>query len=322
MTSSISVALGTFNSARFIDEQLDSILSQTTVPDELVVADDGSNDDTLDRVERAVRGHGIELRILAGEGGLGVTRNFQRAVAATTGDVVVLCDHDDVWHPDRIAAVEPAFRRDPELLLLHSDARLVDAEGRPLGYSLFESLGVGAAELDGIASGRAFELYLRRNLVTGAATAFRRRLLETALPFPDEWVHDEWLAIIAAATGVVAVSPEELLDYRQHGANAIGVNRPTLRYRLHRMFRERGDRYRELAVRAERLVDRLERLDVDSSKLERARWKAEFERRRAAYPDGRLARIPKLIRADAHGAYRALSSQGRLDLLRDLLQPA
>jgi glycosyltransferase involved in cell wall biosynthesis len=323
VTSSISVALTTFNSARFIDEQLSSILAQSRRPDELVVADDGSSDDTLERIRRAVPADaGIALRILDGGGGLGVTRNFERAVVAASGDVVILCDHDDVWHPDRVSRAEHAFAADPSLLLVNSDARLVDADGEPLGYSLFASLGVGTEELDAVADGRAFEVYLRRNLVTGATTAFRRELLIDAAPFPVEWVHDEWLAMIAAATGRVATLPEELLEYRQHGANTIGVNRPTLGYRVRRMLAPRGDRYRELAARSQRLVERLEQLDVAPELVELARWKLEFERQRAAYPGRRLSRIGAIGRANRRGAYRELSSQGRLDILRDLMQPA
>src|SRR4030095_7340214 len=106
------------------------------------------------------------------------------------------------------------FEARPELLLLHSDASLVDAELAPLGNTLFHALEVQRAELEAIAQGRAFDVFLRRNLVTGATTVFRRSLLDAALPFSDAWVHDEWLAAIAAATACVGGAPEPAIDYR------------------------------------------------------------------------------------------------------------
>ncbi|WP_240655992.1 hypothetical protein [Paraburkholderia phosphatilytica] len=73
----------------------------------------------------------------------------------------------------------------------------------------------------------SFEVCCRRNLVTGTTAAFCRELLALALPLPLEWVHDEWRAACAAAWKTVAMLPDRLTLYRQHGRNAIGV--PTSR---------------------------------------------------------------------------------------------
>ncbi len=324
MSPSVSVALCTYNGARFIEQQVRSILDQTLRPAEIVVGDDGSTDDTLARIRDLVDrdGSGVSLVVLPVGDRLGVTGNFERTVSACTGELIALSDHDDVWHPDRLAAAVPAFETDPGLLFQHADARLVDADGDPLGVSLFEGLTVSAAERAALDGGRAFEAYVRRNLATGATVLFRRELLQAAVPFPVEWVHDEWLAIIAAATGRVQLLDEPLIDYRQHGANQIGVTAPTLRYRVGRMLEPRGDRYATLAARARRLVERLEQLGVADATLRLARDKAAFETARAAYPVSRVRRLPRVLRAWRAGSYARLSSQGTLDVARDLLQPA
>jgi len=321
---SVSVALATYNGEQFVAEQLRSILTQSLVPDEVVVADDGSSDGTL-RIVREVFAReapdGVTLRILEADGRQGVTRNFERALMAATGDFIALSDQDDIWHVDRIARAVESFERDPRLLLQHADARLIDRSGVYLGHGLLEALYVSAEERAAIAEGRAFESYIRRNLVTGATVVLRRQLLGYAAPFPPEWVHDEWLAIIAAAIGRVELLDEPVIDYRQHGSNAIGVTVPTLRYRIGRMLQPRGDRYRQMAVRSRTLVERLESIRAPERTIVRAREKARFEEIRAALPALRVGRVPAVLSEQRRGSYRLLSSQGNIDVLRDILQP-
>lgn len=322
---STSVALCTFDGARFVEEQVRSILTQDPPPQELVVSDDGSRDGTLDIVRRvAQESWPTIVTVLEGDRPLGVTRNFQRAVSATDGDVVALSDQDDVWHPGRLATLGARFAAEPDLVLLHTDADLVDAEGAPLGRTLFESLEVSPQELEAERQGHAFDAFLRRNLVTGATVVFRRSLLDIALPFPEPWVHDEWLAAIAAATGRVDVETRPTIDYRQHGGNQIGVGAPTLRRKIGRVLEPRADRNQLLARRFAVLADRLATLGdlVRPGYLDAARAKAGFEATRAAMPDNRLARALPVLRLARTGQYQRYASRGAADVLRDLVQPA
>lgn len=322
MPLSVSVALCTYNGAAFVETQVRSILAQQLLPAEVVLADDGSTDDTVALVRSLFAGQSAVLlvELPAGER-LGVTRNFERAAEACTADLIALCDQDDVWHPDKLSAAVSSFDH-AALDLQNTDARLIDEHGAPLGRTLFESLLVSEADRAQVAAGAAFATYLRRNLVTGATVLFRRSLLQRALPFPPEWVHDEWLAIIAAATGEVELLDAPLIDYRQHSANQIGVAAPTLRRRFGRMLEPRGTRYVDLAVRAGQLVERLEQLDAPAGAIELAREKLRFETVRAGYPRGRLARVRQVLQEYRTGSYGTLSSQRGLDVARDILQPA
>lgn len=331
MAIGVSVALCTFNGARFVPEQLGSILGQDRAPSELVVCDDGSTDDTLtvvqDALEEYRRGAGgsrAALTVLEGVVPLGVTRNFERAVLATSEPVIALSDQDDVWHAGRLERMLARFEEDDRLDLLHTDARLVDEVGRPLGATLFESLEVSETELALEERGQAFDVFLRRNLVTGATTVFRRRILDAAVPFPENWVHDEWLAIIAAAAGRVKVLREPTIDYRQHTGNQIGVQDPTLRYKIRRVLEARGDRNSVLAARFAVLADRLEALGptVAPGYAAAARAKADFESARAALPARRLLRLGGVFALARRGLYGRFASRGRADIIRDLLQPA
>ena len=323
--TTLAVAIGTYNGARFVGEQLDSILDQSRLPDLIVVADDGSTDDTsaivADRLETA-RAAGIRTLAVPPGGRLGVTANFARAIEACDTDLVVLCDQDDVWATGRLDAIVAAFDSVPDTVFRHENARLVDAEGHPIGLTLFDALGVGERELSRIREGDAFSVYLRRNLATGATVTFRRELFDRAAPLPGEWVHDEWLAVVASVTGTVSVDASATIDYRQHGNNVIGIVRPTLRHRLRRMLATSATRNAELAVRARVLADRIASLTDDASVIDAARDKADFEAARAAMPRMRALRVAPIIRAARGGRYPRFASQGHLDMLRDLLRTA
>jgi len=318
----VSVAMATYNGAAYVEEQLRSILSQSHAPDELVVADDGSTDDTL-AIVRAVASEypGTRLVVLEpGASSLGVAGNFARAIAASSGDLVALSDQDDRWHEGRLAELAARFAADERLLFLHHDAELVDGSGAPLGQRLLDWLRASAEERRELVAGRSFGVYIRRNLATGATVVFRRSLAETAFPIGDGWIHDEWLAAIAAALGGARLDERALVDYRQHGANQIGVARPTPGHLIRRMLEPRGTRYEWLDSRSSALVERLERLAVPADALELARAKQRFESARAKYPAHRLARVRPVLRQRRD--YPQLSSQGSLDILRDLLHGA
>lgn len=319
----VGVALCTYNGARFLEVQLTSILDQSAPVDAIVIADDASRDDSVAIARRIAAVAPTPFVVLEGSQPLGVTANFERAVAAVDQDLIALSDQDDRWHPGRIESLRKRFSDDSELILIHTDADLVDADGDPLGRTLFESLEVRPHEFAEEEEGRAFEAFLRRNLATGATVVFRRSLLAAARPFPAEWVHDEWLSVIAAALGRVDVVREATIDYRQHGSNEIGVAAPTIGRKVARVLEPRGDRNRTLARRFAVLVERLDQLGdrVPADHLALARAKAGFEYRRAAFAKGRLRRFPSVLRLAATGDYRRYASRGQADILRDLIQP-
>jgi hypothetical protein len=218
----LGVAMCSYNGEAYIGQQIASILAQTRPVDCIVVSDDGSTDDTPGRVEAALRAGPVPWRFL-GDGRLGITQNFARAVAACDADVILLCDQDDVWQPHKVERMARVFEEDPSALLAFSDARLVDAALQDLGRSQFQMVRMTDRLHHALEGPRAFETLLRRNVVTGATVAFRRSLLDAALPFMDGWLHDEWLAILAAVQGGLRCVAEPLVLYRQHWRNQCGM---------------------------------------------------------------------------------------------------
>ena len=322
----ISVALCTHNGAEFVVEQVTSILDQSRPVDEIVLSDDASTDATVELVERTLAqwvGAKPVLRVIRNVPALGVLANFEQAIGACTGELIALCDQDDVWRSDRLELIAALFEADPRLLLVHSDARLVSGTGETIGGTLLESLEMTAREHAELGDGRSFDALLRRNLVTGATVVLRASVLPAALPFGPSWIHDEWIAIVAAAVGSTRLLDDRLVDYRQHGGNQIGARKPTLGYKIGKLLEPRASRNDNLVSRDAQLVARLEELGdlVPEERLRAARGRLDHDRSRAALPRTRIARVPAVIGAMLSGSY-ARFGRGLMDALRDLTQPS
>ncbi len=235
----VAVLLASVNGARFIDEQLDSLARQSYSSWRLVVSDDGSQDDTLDRV-RAF-GQRFEVgRVQIRRGPqAGFVQNFLSLVcdAELDADYFAFCDQDDVWDDDRRARSVAALSAfDPTTPALYgARTRSVDVQGQPLGDSpLFQRPpGFKNALVQSLAGG---------NTMTFNRTA--RELLRQAGPVVVP-AHDWWVyVVVSACGGTVIYDPQPNLAYRQHATNVIGAaagwadrwqrNREVLRGRLRR----------------------------------------------------------------------------------------
>jgi glycosyltransferase involved in cell wall biosynthesis len=320
MSGEISVALCTRNGAAFIETQLRSILAQTVRPSEIVLSDDASTDDTVDIAVALVtaEGAGVSLHVLRNDPPRGVTANFEQAILACRGEFVALSDQDDVWMPNRLATALAVFTARPGLELVHSDAELIDDRGASLDVTLFQALEVGPLEVTAIHDGRGLELLLRRNIVTGATLMLRRELAVAAAPFPDAWLHDEWLAIVAASRGGFDVVAEPLIRYRQHGANEVGAAKLSVAGKFRRMIEPGALRSERLLARASQLAERAPALMP--ALVPAAVDKLAHERMRSALPAFRPARLAPVLRELGTGRYRRFG-RGATDAARDLLQP-
>lgn len=311
----VSVAMCTYNGARFLQQQLDSLAAQRRRPDEVIIGDDGSSDTTLALLQRFVDAAPEDMRVDLQRNpvNLGYAANFDATLRRTSGDVVFLCDQDDAWHPEKIERMAAEFAARPRLGLLHTDARLVDAEGRDLGCGLFEALEMTEAEIAAEHEGRAFDVLLRRNTVTGATAAIRREAMLDALPIADGWVHDEWLALRSSLAWQVDCLRWPSIDYRQHDANQIGMRRRTLREKLAGIDRPKRVFMRDVAERLERFVQRCDAAGLALPVDKRADVLARIDhaRFRAQLPHAPVARLGAVLAESRSGRYRRYSSGWR-----------
>ncbi|MFY9314150.1 MAG: glycosyltransferase family 2 protein [Burkholderiales bacterium] len=198
-----SVCMATCNGERFIEPQVASILAQLGPQDEIVVSDDHSSDRTLEKI----RGFGDRRIRVFKNPRRGVTANFENALAHATGEFVFLSDQDDVWLEGKRATMCDALASHALVL---SDCRVADAEGRLLHESYFALLG----------SRPGLVRNFLRNSYLGCCMAFRRGLLELALPIPAAVAHDYWIGMLGELTGKPLFLARALLMYRRHGATA------------------------------------------------------------------------------------------------------
>ena len=154
--------------------QIDSIRSQTHRDWVCVISDDASSDAARAEIERAIAGD-ARFSVEHHEERVGFYRNFERALRAVPPEAsyVALCDQDDRWHPDKLAALLAALG--PDDVLAHSDARVVDPEGRVIAETFWPR---GAPRDDRLSD------LLFANAVSGAAALFRRDALRFVLPLP------------------------------------------------------------------------------------------------------------------------------------------
>ncbi|MDR1713539.1 MAG: glycosyltransferase [Coriobacteriales bacterium] len=203
----VSVALAACNGERYLLEQVVSILAQLGSEDELIISVDPSSDRTLELAQQVAQ-QSPQVVVLQGPG-RGVAANFEQAIAATSREVILLSDQDDVWLPDKVDNVVDAFVMCDATAVVH-DAELVDEQLRQLEPSFFAQRGTR----------QGFLRNLMKNSYMGCCMAFVRNFKPYILPFPEGIpAYDQWIGLLAENHGGVALITKPLLQHRLHGGN-------------------------------------------------------------------------------------------------------
>lgn len=202
----ISIAMATYNGANWIMEQLESFNDQTTLPDELVICDDCSTDETVELLYEFKKKSLFKVNIHVNAENIGYTRNFEKALSLCNGDLIFLSDQDDVWFACKIDTVSRIFELNSKIHVLVNDMEITDAQLTSTGKTYFEN---------------TFSLGFKRNrLITGCCTAMTSDFKDLLLPFPtDLLVHDGWIHLLSNYLEVRMVLPKVLQNYRRHESN-------------------------------------------------------------------------------------------------------
>ena len=220
---SIDVLLATYNGARYLRPQIESVLNQKEVSFRVLVRDDGSVDETPAVIEHYKRLRPERIVHLGGSDNLGVIGNFAHLLGEATAPYVALCDQDDIWEPHKLRILLETMHDLEERhgidtpLLVHCDLRVVDEALRERHSSYWRFAGV-------YPSRSSLPRLLLKNTIAGCASLANKALVRLALPVPRAaLMHDYWLALVACAAGHVGAVEEPLMLYRQHERNTIGA---------------------------------------------------------------------------------------------------
>jgi glycosyltransferase involved in cell wall biosynthesis len=204
--TSVSIVMATWQGQRFLRAQLDSLRAQTRLADELVVCDDASTDETPQILQRFASGSARRVRALRQGRRVGYTANFMTAAAQATGDLLLFCDQDDVWHPDKIATVLAAAENDPAAELFGHDIEIIGPGEAPIPsfFAHLEASGLGPWAC-----------------IKGHTLAVRRRFLQRwGHPPPGAFSHDQWVTLLATLSGTRRYLGDRLVTHRFHDRNA------------------------------------------------------------------------------------------------------
>lgn len=305
-----------------------SVFTQHLLPRQIIISDDSSTDRTLEVVESCISlarselliPQELDIEIYRQSENVGVVQNFSFALSHVKQPNVVLCDQDDIWETNKLFDLSVISESLAVPYLIHTDAKLIEQTGKSLGLTLFDALNVKEHELMKMNSGRAIEVLARRNIVTGATVMFSKELISIAEPFPEFWLHDEWLAITAASVGGIYSSTRCTIDYRQHQNNVVGIRKLGLRHHIGRMIYPRTERNKILFARQANLVSHpsFELFSRFSKRVLEEKYLHEQVRSRL--PNNRLRRIPLILSELLNLRYFRFGL-GLSDAMRDFVQP-
>lgn len=216
----VSVLLSTYNGEKYLNQQLDSLLSQTYKNFEIIARDDDSQDKTLEIL------HFYNITIIDSKKNLGAKGSFgallEYAAQNTESEYFMFCDQDDVWENDKIEKtlakmheIEISCHEMP--ILVHTDLNVVDENLKVLDNSMwsYEHINPKLNTLNRL---------LIQNTITGCTVMINKKLAQISLQIPDEAVmHDWWIGLVASKFGKIDFIDEPTIQYRQHGSNSIGA---------------------------------------------------------------------------------------------------
>lgn len=318
VAETISVAMATYNGGRWLGAQLDSFAGQTRPPDELVVTDDGSTDDTAALIASFAETAPFPVRFVRNPTRLGFNGNFAHAVGLARGDIIFISDQDDAWYPDKIDRVAAMMAATPGCLCVVNDQAIADADGLETGSTVLGNVRI-----------------LKRPdtwYAPGCCTAFSQALMPIVAPLPGDVVaYDNWINALADAMGVRRLLEAPLQMYRRHDANASGSVFAKERPGWHHLLRaaRRADASAVIAAKVAEFDALLARLETPAATALAAPGalatslaalraeRADYAARSAVLARNRLLRAPTIAYLLMQGRYRRFS--GLTTAIKDIL---
>lgn len=324
----VSVAMCTYNGERYLKEQLVSISQQSQAVQELVVCDDGSTDDTIKILENFQKNIDIQVFIYQNSTNLGSTKNFEKCLNLCTGDIIFLCDQDDIWHKKKVEIMTNYLIENPKHLAVFTDARIINENSEPTGSTGWEAVQFDKKAQALWKANQAEKLLFTGFVVTGATLAIRKEVLAKTMPFPTEvqhLIHDGWIALFLAMDNAIGFIQTCLTDYRVHASQQVGFGKAgrwvTLQDRFKRQHEEKLKPIKEKAENLQKMYFLLESRGLGNHpKLGLLFEVLEHYKNRAMMPKNRFLRIYPAINEQIKGRYSHSSKAWWLPFLGDVFE--
>lgn len=207
----ISIAICTFNGARFLRAQLDTLVNQDYPHKEIVAVDDASTDGTLTILQEYAEKFPF-ISIHKNEKNVGFRKSFEKAILLSNGSFIALSDQDDIWMSEKLTLMEAEIGENE---LIYHDSAFIKENGQPLNKNMSDVVNMYA--------GDSYKPFLFFNSVSGHACMFKRSLVPYILPLPASIFHDHWIAYVAANVGTIGYIAKPLVQYRQHNQASTNI---------------------------------------------------------------------------------------------------
>lgn len=222
----VSIAMTTYNGETYIENQLKSIFSQTRQPDEIIICDDCSTDNTVAIIHDLIAKYGVEhlVRLVENRQNKGYIRNFHQAIGLCSGDFVFLADQDDEWYPSKLERlVDVMVQSGAEAIctgfdLIDKNGGLIEDAEKYVMDPIICKAGSGLTPI-------TFSHLIFRNVAPGCTYCCTRRTAQAYLSIESQMLpHDYQIMFIGALLGNIYFLNEKTIAYRLHGRNTIGFS--------------------------------------------------------------------------------------------------
>lgn len=255
----LSIAMTTYCGEQYVEEQLESLLMQTRSPDEVVIFDDVSTDRTAELVTAFIERNCLEnWKFAVNEKNLGFIANFRRAISATSGDIIFLCDQDDIWNLDKLESFEKKFIAHPDILALNGSFNFIDGDGKRIKTKKKHGRSNHGLVFFDVNPGDLIEIpyidIIKGNISPGCCMAFRAELKEHYLGNTTGLIPHDWeLNIFACEKGKLGFYNIPVIQYRIHGENAIGIK--PYNERIQKTFLSNREKRLKILYEQEKMVE-------------------------------------------------------------------
>ena len=228
----ISVAMATYNSERYIIQQLDSIVNQTQKVDEVIIQDDCSQDETVDIIKQYIKDKNLKnWKVERNEHNMGYVLTFKNAIQRCNGEIIILCDHDDVWMKNKVELISKTFAENLNILVLATSFTEIDDEGKDIYIKKRRGSSNNNLIRRKINYGKLNHMFFKDvaiyNISPGCTCAFKKEIKKELLKKNYDIPHDWQIELIGVLRNGLYYLDVVTTKYRIHSKNTIGLGHQT-----------------------------------------------------------------------------------------------